>query len=72
MTSSKWQKLSYLNRYLLWIAVLALALLATRKDAELDRTVRKLDSVQAKQLQDYEQLEKRMDNIMHHIREFHR
>ena len=31
MTLSKWQKLSYINRHLVWIAVLALALLAVKK-----------------------------------------
>ena len=72
MTLSKWQKLSYLNRHLVWIAVLALALLAAKKDAELDRTVRKLDAIQAKQQYDHEQLEKRMDAIMEYITERHR
>lgn len=71
MTSSKWQKLAYLNRHLVWLAILALAVLAVKKDAELEKTLRRLDGLQQHQNHDHELLEKRMDVIMKTIRERH-
>ena len=62
----------YINRHLVWVAVLALALLAVKKDAELDKALKRLDGLQQQQNRDHELLERRMDRIMGHIRECHK
>lgn len=71
MTSSRWQKLAYLNRHLVWLAILALAVLAVKKDAELERALTRIDGLQSIQNAEHERMEKRMDAIMKGIRDRH-
>ena len=60
-----------LNRYLIWVAIFLLALLAYAKDKQLEAVQRKIEGVLILQQHENEMLDRRLKQLVEFMREKH-
>lgn len=61
----------YCDQWLVWIAIGALALLAYKKDQQMDNTLRKLEGVMIHYESRNESLDKRIDTLVNYVIKHH-
>jgi hypothetical protein len=61
----------YCDQWLVWIAIGALALLAYKKDQQLDKTLRRLEGMVIQYQHQHDSIDKRIDNLVQYVLDKH-
>jgi hypothetical protein len=61
----------YVDQWLVWLAIGALAFLAYQKDRQLDDALRKIEGLMVLEQAEHDNIERRMDTIVESIKERH-
>ena len=61
----------YCDEWLVWMAIGALALLAYKKDQQLDKALRQIEGAMIHYQSNHDTFDKRLDNIVRYVLEKH-